>query len=161
MQVETITAGCAIMLLTSCLVHHRDIVRCSRTSSAEECWESSRHDAQGRLRHVVIEQRTAGPRCDTVRIQQDSFDEHGLLVERAIDERTCDVVDLRMVDRYDIVDGLLDRVISVDVDHDDQFDRVVHEKLPLSDAQRELVTHRLDEEVRELKAAREHERRNR
>jgi hypothetical protein len=161
MRVHTITAGCAFMLLTSCLIHHHDIVRCSRSSSAEECWESSRHDRQGRLRHVVIEQRSAGPRCDTVRIQQDSFDENGMLVERAIDERTCDVVDLRMVDRYDIIGGQLDREISVDVDHDAQFDRVVHEKLPLSDAQRELVTHRLDEEVRELKAAREHERRNR
>jgi hypothetical protein len=157
MRAHAITAACAIVSIASCL-HHRDVVPCSRQSSDKECWESSRHDAQGRLRHIVIEQRTPGPRCDTVHIEQDSFDENGRLVERAIDQRTCDVVDLRMVDHYDLYTGQLDREISVDLDHDAQFDRVVHEKLPLTDAQRELVTHRLDEEVRELKAAhaREH-----
>ncbi|HWB73651.1 MAG TPA: hypothetical protein VG755_01825 [Nannocystaceae bacterium] len=137
------------------------MVPCSEATGDGECWESSRHDAQGRLRHVVIEQRTPGPRCDSVHVEQDSFDENGVLVERAIDQRTCDVVDLRVVDRYDIDRNLLDREISIDTDHDDQFDRVVHEKRTLTDAQRERVTHRLDEEARELKAAHERERHQR
>lgn len=157
MRVQTTTAACAIVLIASCL-HHRDLVPCSRSSSETECWESSRRDGQGRLRHVVIEKRTPGPRCDTVRVEQDSFDEHGMLVERAIDERSCDVVDLRVIDRYDIDRNLLDREISIDDNHDDQFDRVVHEQRTLTDSQRERITHRLDEEVRELKAAHDRQR---
>jgi hypothetical protein len=137
--------------LAACL--HYDLPECTRHSPGVQCWESSDHDEKGRLRHVMIEQVRPGDRCDRVRIEWHTFDEHGVMVKRTVDERTCDVVDLRMIDRYDLGSRQISRELYFDDNHDDRFDRVVQERLPLSEAQEHMVTHRLDEDARELKAA--------
>jgi len=142
----------SLAALSGCL-HHRDVVPCKARVGESECWESSRSDARGRLRHVVIERVTPAPRCDKVWVEQDSFDENGVLVERAVDERRCGVVDRRTIDRYDLAHGELEHEVWIDSNHDDRFDRVVVHHVPLSAPQRSMALHANAIEEAELATA--------
>ena len=137
---RVITGGAlAIGLLAAfgsgCL-HHSDMAACTPAPGETACWESTRTDADGRPQHVIVERVKPGDRCDTVRIEQSSFDEHGVLLERAVEERRCGVVDLRILDRYDLTAGRLVREIWTDENHDDQFDRVIVHGTRMSPRQR-------------------------
>jgi hypothetical protein len=134
-RVLLVGAGLLVAVGAGCL-HHMDMAPCTRAAAETACWESTRSDARGRLRHVVVERVRAGDRCDTVRVEQTSFDEQGNVSERVVDDRHCGVVDRRVVDRYDVDTGQLVRSISTDANHDDQFDRVVTRRTRLSEAQR-------------------------
>jgi hypothetical protein len=115
-------AALASLVTAGCL-HHDNMAACTPRPGESECWQSSRRDADGRVRHLIVERRTSGPRCDEVRIEQSSFDENDELIERVVEERRCGVVDHRTIDRYDLAAGELERAIWTDSDHDDQFDR--------------------------------------
>ncbi|HET6585335.1 MAG TPA: hypothetical protein VFG69_17875 [Nannocystaceae bacterium] len=151
-RVLRIATWVALVATAGCL-HHRDIVACVPGPGESECWESSRRDANGHLRHVVVERVTPDARCDKVVVVQDSFDEHGVLVERAVDERRCRVVDRRRIDRYDLAAGELERDLWFDTNHDDDFDRVEHHTVRLSEPQRSFATHAAEAEAAELDAA--------
>lgn len=134
-------------------LHHPDIAPCRTGPGESECWVSSRHDGDGRLRHVVVERITPAPRCDKVIVVQDSFDENGMLVAHAVDERRCQVVEHRRIDRYDLTAGEVRRDIWLDRNHDDEFDRFVEETVHLSEQERDFVEHAAQRDAEQIQAA--------
>ena len=121
-RILSLAAAAALAATAACL-HYDNMAPCKPRPGESECWQSSRRDADGQVRHVIVERRTSAPRCDEVRIEQSSFDENDELVQRVVEERRCGVVDHRTIDRYDLAAGQLERAIWTDSDHDDQFDR--------------------------------------
>lgn len=122
----------ALIVVTSGCLHHSQLLDCVPGAGESQCWQSSRTDEDGHLRHHVIERVTPGDRCDTVAVEQSSFDERGALVARVIEERRCRVIDRRITDSYDLVAGTIVRTVETDRDHDDRFDTVQTLELPLT-----------------------------
>lgn len=112
---------------------------CPTRGDESSCVESSRVDANGTLRHHVVERTTPGDRCDLVVVEQASFDPTGILIERVIEDRRCRVVDRRVSTRYDVQAGVVEHRVRRDEDHDDVFDtdRVV--RVPMTDQVRVLA----------------------
>jgi hypothetical protein len=77
-----------------------------------------------------------------------------VLVERVVDERRCQVVDRRRVDRYDLTAGEIERGLWFDANHDDQFDRFETRTLRLSEPQRSFVEHAAEVEAADLRESR-------
>jgi hypothetical protein len=141
-----------LVAITGCL-HHNDVAACAPNPGETECWVSSRRDADGRLRHVVIERVTPADRCDKVLVVQDSFDERGVLVAHAVDERRCRVIEQRRVDRYDLAAGEIRRDIWLDTNHDDAFDRFVGQTVHVSESERDFAEHAAQSDEAEIDAA--------
>jgi len=125
----------SFVVMSGCL-HHPELLPCVPGAGERECWQSSRADDDGRLRHHVVERVADGDRCDTVTVEQSSFDERGALIAHVVEERRCRVVERRTTDQYDLVAGVIMREVEVDLDHDDQFDTVQTIELPMSADQR-------------------------
>jgi len=137
-----------LIAITGC-THHRNMAACTPAPGESECWRSSRRDASGRVRHVVVERVTPRPRCDEVRIEKSSYDERGVLVQRVVEDQRCRVVDHRTVDRYDLAEGELERAIWIDTDHDDRFDRFEAHTVRMSESQRAFALEKADETERD------------
>ena len=124
------------VVVTSGCLHHPELLACVPAAGERECWQSSRADEEGRLRHHVVERVTAGERCDTVAVEQSSFDEKGALIAHVVEERKCRVIERRTTDHYDLALGIIVREVQIDLDHDDRFDTVQTLELPMSADQR-------------------------
>jgi hypothetical protein len=135
---RNITAAVALasIVVTSGCLHHPELLACVPGAGETECWQSSRTDEAGHLRHHVVERVTPGDRCDTLAVEQSSFDARGALVAHVVEERRCRVIERRTTDRYDLVAGVIVRDVEIDLDHDDEFDTVKTLELPMSAEQR-------------------------
>jgi hypothetical protein len=119
-------------VVTSGCLHHPQLLPCAAGTGEEQCWQSSRSDEDGRLRHHIVERVTPGDRCDVVAVEQSSFDEKGALVQHVVEERRCRVTERRTTDRYDLAANEIVRTIEIDRDHDDQFDTMQTLELPMT-----------------------------
>jgi hypothetical protein len=115
-------------LTPGCLHHHAvspeasGMLACEAGPTESSCFESSRFDPRGMLRHHIVERTIPGDRCDLVVVEQASFDDSGVLIERVVEDRRCRVVDQRVTTRYDLETGLVEHRVERDHDHDDRID---------------------------------------
>jgi hypothetical protein len=130
-QILSAVALTSVVVTSGCL-HHPQLLDCVPGAGENQCWQSSRTDDAGHLRHHVVERVTPGDRCDMLAVEQSSFDERGALVARVIEERRCRVIERRITDSYDFVAGTIERTVEIDLDHDDRFDTVRTLELPMT-----------------------------
>lgn len=130
----TLFAAMLSALATGCL-HHRTMVACAPAAGESACWESARIDAEGQLEHHIVERVSEGGDCDQLVVEQTSF-EHGKVIQRVKDRRSCGVVEHRITDRYEASTGRLHREVAEDLDRDDRFDTLKTYEVAMSSAQR-------------------------
>jgi hypothetical protein len=128
-----------------CLHHHRiapsatGLLACETRPGESACYESSRFDERGMLRHHVVERTTPADRCDLVVVEQTSYDELGTMIERVQEDRRCRVVDRRVTTRYDLDTGVIEHRVQRDDDHDDQLDHDQTTRVAMNDRVRTVA----------------------
>jgi len=128
-----------------CLHHHRvapsatGVLACETRPGESACWESSRFDDRGMLRHHVVERTTPDDRCDLVVVEQTSYDDLGTMIEHVQEERRCRVVENRVTTRYDLDAGVIEHRVQRDENHDDQVDHDRTTRVAMNDRVRTVA----------------------
>jgi|LNFM01.1.fsa_nt_gb hypothetical protein len=130
---------------SGCLHHHATqaetsgVLACAPAPGESACYESSRFDDNGTLRHHVVERTTPGDSCDLVNIEQTAFDASGTLVERIVEDRRCRVVERTISTRYDLDAGVVEHRVRRDEDHDAELDFDTTTRVAMTERVRSLA----------------------